>query len=79
MHKVNFYLCLRPKTTGRATALSNVLFFFQRLTINIIVISQKTVLEFDNRNRPSSLGCTKTSNIFTFPGKLKNILEHDTI
>lgn len=54
-------------------------FFFQRLTINIIVISQKTVVEFDNRNRSSSLGCTKMSNIFTFPGKLKNILEHDTI
>ena len=77
MHKVNFYFCLKPKTTGRATALSNV-FFFQRLTINIIVISQKTVVEFDNRNR-SSLGCTKMSNIFTFPGKLENILEHDTI
>ena len=76
MHKVNFYLCLKPKTTGRATALSNVV-FFQRLTINM-VISQKTVVEFDNRNR-SSLGCTKMSNIFTFPGKLENILEHDTI
>ena len=78
MHKVNFYLCLKPKTTGRATALSNVVFFFQRLTINIIVISQKAVVEFDNRNR-SSLGCTKMSNIFTFPGKLENILEHDNI
>ena len=79
MHKVNFYSCLKPKTTDRATALSNVVFFFfQRLTINIIVISQKTVVEFDNRNR-SSLGCTKMSNIFTFPGKLENILEHDTI
>ena len=77
MHKVNFYLCLKPKTTGRATALSNVVFFFQRLTINM-VISQKMVVEFDNRNR-SSLGCTKMSNIFTFPGKLENILEHDTI